>query len=198
MTSNHIGLGIKLASMVSIMLLASINARAHCDGIDGPVVKSAITALQTGNVNHVLIWVQVKDEPEVKTAFQKTITVRKLGVEARELSDMYFFETLVRLHRAGEGESYTGLKPAGRDLGPIIPAADKAIESGSIEPLLKLFPAKLHSGIRERFNLANSRKSFDPDDVGAGRLFVKTYVEFIHYVEELYTDGLSDHQHHRS
>lgn len=56
MTSNHIGLGIKLASMVSIMLLASINARAHCDGIDGPVVKSAITALQTGNVNHVLIW----------------------------------------------------------------------------------------------------------------------------------------------
>ena len=198
MTSKDIGLAIEKASMVSILLFASIDAGAHCDGMNGPVVKSALKALQTGNVNHVLIWVQEKDELEVKTAFQKTVTVRKLSVEARELSDLYFFETVVRLHRAGEGEPYTGLKPAARDLGPIIPAADKAIESGSIEPLLKLFPAKLHAGIRERFNLANSRKSFDPDDVGAGRRFVKVYVEFIHYVEELHTDGMSDQQHHRS
>ena len=29
---------------------------------------------------------------------------RKLGGEARALADHHFFETLVRLHRAGEGE----------------------------------------------------------------------------------------------
>ena len=45
------------------------------------------------------------------------------SAEARELADRYFFETLVRIHRAGEGAPYTGLKPAGRDLGPAVPAA---------------------------------------------------------------------------
>jgi hypothetical protein len=27
------------------------------------------------------------------------------------LADTHFFETVVRLHRLGEGESFTGLKP---------------------------------------------------------------------------------------
>src|ERR1051326_7561606 len=105
-------------------------AIAHCDGLDGPVVKAAQKALESGNVNPVLIWVLKKDEGEIKKAFQKTLAVRKLNPQAKELADMYFFETLVRIHRAGEGEPYTGLKPAGRDLEPAIPAADKAIESG--------------------------------------------------------------------
>ncbi|HZD40652.1 MAG TPA: DUF6448 family protein, partial [Terriglobales bacterium] len=92
-------------------------AIAHCDGLDGPVVKAAQNALQTGNVDLVLIWIRPKDEKEIRTAFQKTLAVRQLNPQARELADMYFFETLVRVHRAGEGAPYTGLKPPGRDLG---------------------------------------------------------------------------------
>lgn len=61
--------------------------------------------------------------------------MRKLSLEARQLADMHFFETLVRLHRAGEGAGFTGLKPAGRDLGPAIPAADKALRDANVEPL---------------------------------------------------------------
>lgn len=102
---------------------------AHCDGLDGPVVKAAQKALDSGNLNPVLIWVKKTDEAEIKNVFQKTLAVRKLNPQAKELADTYFFEMLVRIHRAGEGASYTRLKPAGRDLGPAIPAADKAIES---------------------------------------------------------------------
>jgi hypothetical protein len=47
---------------------------------------------------------------------------------------VYFFETRVCVHREGEGAAYTGLKPAGLDLGPDIPAADKALESGNPGP----------------------------------------------------------------
>ena len=100
------------------MLLSTTSALAHCDGMDGPVVRAAQKALEAGDVNLVLIWVQKKDEQTIKDAFQKTLEVRKLDPKARELADMYFFETLVRIHRAGEGESYTGIKPAGQDLGP--------------------------------------------------------------------------------
>ena len=114
-----------LAVLAAAAFLAPQTAKAHCDGLDGPVVKAAQKALAEGNVNLVLIWVQQNDEAEIKHAFEKTLAVRKLNAEAKELADLYFFETLVRIHRAGEGAPYTGLKPAGRDLGPAIPASDK-------------------------------------------------------------------------
>lgn len=159
---------------------------AHCDGLDGPVVKAAQKALETGNVSLVLIWVQKKDEGEIKKAFQKILAVRKLNPQAKELADTYFFETLVRIHRAGEGASYTGLKPAGRDLGLAIPAADKALENGKVEPLLKLVTEAVQAGIREQFKQVMAKKKFGKDDVEAGREYVETYVQFIHYVERVY------------
>lgn len=187
-----------VASLLLVpVFFAPASTLAHCDGMDGPVVKAAQKALKTGNVNLILIWVQKKDESEMRTAFHNTLAVRKLSAKAREVADMYFYETVVRLHRAGEGEPYTGLKPAGRDLGLAIPAADKAIETGSLDPLLKLFPVNTHDGIRERFNLAIARKNFNQNAVDAGREYVKAYVDLIHYVEYLHAEAenLSPHQH---
>lgn len=175
-----------VSAVISALLLAPTAAFSHCDGLDGPVVKAARKALETGNVNLVLIWVQKQDEMAIKEAFQKTIAVRKLNPEARELADMYFFETLVRIHRAGEGAPYTGLKPAGRDLGPAIPAADKALDSGSEKALVKLLTESVQGGVIEHFKEVLARKKFDNNDVEKGRAFIKAYVEFIHFVERIY------------
>jgi hypothetical protein len=175
--------------LTSILLAAPSavgRAYAHCDGMDGPVVKAAQQALATGNVNLALIWVQANAEVEVKKAFERTLAVRRLGPTAQELADLYFFETLVRVHRAGEGEPYTGLKPAGRDLGPAIPAADKAIESGSAEPLAKMLTDAAGVEVRERFKTVRAHRSYTTNDVAGGREYVKSYVEFLHYVEGLY------------
>jgi hypothetical protein len=159
---------------------------AHCDGMDGPVVNAAQKSLQTGNVNFVLIWVQPEDEEEIRSSFRKTLSVRKLSPEAKELADRYFFETVVRIHRAGEGAPYTGLKPAGRDLGPAIPAADKAIETGSAEQVQHLLQHGVEEGVDRHFKNVMARKNFDPDDVQAGREYVKEYVSFIHYVKHVH------------
>jgi hypothetical protein len=78
------------------------------------------------------------------------------------------------------------LKPAGRDLGPAIPAGDKALETGSAEPLLKLLTDTMHNGLHETFSEAKSKKNFNQNDVEAGREYVKAYVTFIHYVEGIY------------
>lgn len=171
---------------LALLVLMPNPALGHCDGMDGPVVKAAERALETGNVNLVLIWVQKADEVEIRKAFDQTMTVRKLGSEAKALADRYFFETLVRLHRAGEGAPYTGLKPAGRDLGPAIPAADRAIETSSAGPLLKLLTDTVDAGINEHFKHAMAKKNFDRNDVESGREYVKAYVEFVHYVERVY------------
>jgi hypothetical protein len=174
------------AIVCALALGTPSRALAHCDGLDGPVVKAAQQALDTRNVALVLIWVQSTDEPEIRAAFEHTLAVRALSPQAKELADQYFFETLVRVHRTGEGAPYTGVKPAGRDLGPAIPAADKAIDDGSIEPVATLLTDAMNAALREHFNEALSAKAFKPNDVVAGREYVKAYVEFIHYVERLH------------
>lgn len=183
--------------LLAAMPLAPAAALAHCDGMDGPVVKAAQKALAEGNVNRVLIWVQPDDETAIKTAFHKTLAVRKLSPEAKELADMYFFETLVRIHRAGEGAPYTGLKPAGRDLGPVIPAAESAIADGKVEPLLKLLPAAAHAGIPKHFKEVLARKNFKVDDVPAGRAYVEAYVTFMHAAEGAYGGEHAEAGEHR-
>jgi hypothetical protein len=153
-------------------------AQAHCDSLDGPVVNAARAALTESNVNLVLIWVQPDDESAIKHAYEKTLAVRRLNAEARELADMYFFETLVRVHRAGEGAPYTGLKPAGTDFGPSIPATDKALATGDVKPVLKLLSEKTEHGVRELFQETLAKKKFDKNNVQGGRGFVKAYVEY--------------------
>jgi hypothetical protein len=169
-----------------VILIAPARVLAHCDGLDGPVVKAAQRALDTRNPAFALIWVQAKDEPEIRTALERTLAVRALSPQAKELADRFFFETVVRVHRAGEGAPFTGLKPAGRDLGQAIPAADKAIEEGSVESVVKLVTAVMQERLREYFNEVIGAKEFQAGDVAAGRAYVKAYVEFIHYVERLY------------
>lgn len=174
------------AAIFAALLLAPVTTFAHCDGLDGPVVKAARQALDTGNVNLVLVWVQKSDEAAIKNAFQKAASIRKLSPAAKEMADNYFFETLVRVHRTGEGASYTGLKPAGRDLGPAIPVGDKALETGSVEPLVKLLTDAVQKGLREQFKVVMSKKNYSKDNIAAGRESIEAYVEYIHYVERLY------------
>ena len=159
---------------------------AHCDTMNGPVVKAAQKALETGNVNLVLVWIQKKDETEIKKAFEQTLAVRKLSPLAKEMADMYFFETLVRIHRAGEGEPYTGVKPADTEVEPGIHMADEAVEKGSGEELVKNLNEEMHKNLHALFTEVKGTKSYKPDDIEAGRRFVKAYVTFIHYVEMLY------------
>ncbi len=183
---------------ISVMtaLLVSGSVFAHCDGLDGPVVKVAQEALETGNVNLVLIWVKKDDEAAIEKAFRQALAVRKLSAEAKDMADMYFFETLVRIHRAGEGAPYTGLKPAGRDLGPAIPAADKALEDGSIEPVVKLLTGLVEGGLREHFQAAMDQKKFNKDEAETGREYIRNYVTFIHYVEGIYQAAQSSARGH--
>ena len=174
------------AALSAALMFVATPASAHCDGLDGPVVTAAKVALETGEVNRVLVWVKPGDEPVIREAFGKAREVRELSGSAKELADHSFYETLVRVHRAGEGEPYTGLKPAGRDLGPALPAGDKAVETGSLKPVVKLLTESVHHGIEQRYNRMMALKDYRPDDVAAGQEYVQAYVEYIHAVEKIY------------
>jgi hypothetical protein len=168
-----------------LCVVGSKNAFAHCDTLDGPVVQTARIALEKGDITPLLKWVKADDEKEIRVAFQKTLAVRAKGAEAKELADMYFFETLVRIHRAGEGAPYTGLKP-GAAVDPAVALADKALESGSVDKLVGVLSKAMSNGISERFQHASETRKHADDSTAAGREFVKAYVIFTHYVEGLH------------
>jgi hypothetical protein len=158
---------------------------AHCDTLDGPVVKDARAALELRDVTAVLKWVKADKEAEVREAFRHVLGVRALGSEARALADGFFFETLVRIHREGEGASYTGLKPAGAGIDPAIAASDEALDTGAIDHLVRMVLEQAGRGLRERFAHAAEAKRHAGESVEKGRAYVGAYVEFVHYAERL-------------
>ena len=178
-----------------LFTVMSENAFAHCDTLDGPVVQTARIALEKGDVTPLLKWVQADDEKEIRVAFQKTLIVRAKGAEAKELADMYFFETLVRIHRAGEGAPFTGLKP-GEAVDPAVALADKALETGSVDKLIDVLTKAMADGIRERFQYTKKTQKHADDSVAAGRDFVKAYVIFTHYAEGLHAIIKANSDHH--
>jgi hypothetical protein len=159
-------------------------AWAHCDSLDGPVARDAMVALEKGDPATVLKWVRKEDESEIREAFQLALAVRAKGADAKTLADRYFLETLVRVHRAGEGEGFTGLKPAG-SVDPGIAAADAALRSGSPKELARRLASAIDEGVRKRFALALERSKHNAESVDAGRSYVEAYVDYIHFVESV-------------
>lgn len=176
-------------------LLPAGNAVAHCDTLGGPVVESAKAALESGDIMPVLKWVRSEDEAEIRNVFERVISVREKGDDARLLADMYFFETLVRIHRAGEGAPYTGLKPAG-DVEPVIKEANVALDNGKVDELAESISSEVEHGVREHFKRTYEAKQHADDNVESGRKFVEAYVEFTHYVERLHEVAAGRDVHH--
>jgi hypothetical protein len=140
-----------IAAIIAAGLLFQVqSAQAHCDSLDGPVAKAVYKALDDGNVNPVLAYAPATAEAEIRAAFEKSRKVRGLGAEARMLADQDFMETVIRLHRAGEGATYTGLKPAGIDYGPVVPAAEHAVETGDLAKLKAVLTEEIEHALRER------------------------------------------------
>src|SRR5690606_10301509 len=99
-------------------------------------------------------------------------------------------ETTVRLHRAGEGAAYTGLKPAGIDYGPAIPAADRAVATGKLSKVKAMIDHEVEHGLQARLAhvRAAQKAPIEPkkaSDVAAARERASAELGFVTYVESL-------------
>lgn len=180
--------------LFSVLFFSSTVTFAHCDTMDGPVVADAKKAITENNVNYVLKWVRPQDEAEIKEAFNFSMKVRVLSPEAKKLSDKYFFETLVRVHRSGEGVPFTGVKPSGTPIDEKILAADKSIALGNLSPLKDLVPKEKIPELTTRFAKVMSLRKFSVNNVAAGREYIEAYVQFFHFAEGE-VEGYDAHSH---
>lgn len=171
------------AVIAGLLILFTKKAYAHCDTMDGPAVKDGEKALETGNINYAYKWIFEEYEDELKEVFEKALKARKLGAEAKEVADRWFLENFVRIHRAGEGAAYDGLKPSGFELEPVVVAADKSIDIGDMSPLKGLVTDEEYHALEEKFDKAIALKDFDINDVKAAREYVNAYVTFFKMAE---------------
>ncbi len=173
-----------IATVASLGMLAGLSgpALAHCDSVDGPVVHDAQRAIDEENVTPVLKWVTPEDEDQIRSVFEKTLAVRAESDAAMEVADRYFYETLVRVHRASEGEGFTGLKPAG-SVAPAIAAADNALENGEVGPLAEDLASAVRNNVEERFAEAYEKRQTAEESVEQGREYVEAYVQFTKFAE---------------
>lgn len=175
--------------LTALALFAPSTACAHCDTMNGPVIPEAKAALEKGDVTPILKWVKQDNEEELKAAFARAVAVRAKGPEAKELADQYFLETLVRLHRAGEGAPYTGIKD--EPVEPIVALADKALADGTSDEMIKKIIAHMTRAVQEKFQTAMETRKNKDKSVEAGREFVEAYVTYMHYVEGIHAAILS-------
>jgi hypothetical protein len=174
-----------IAAVAAVTFAIPRIAAAHCDTLDGPVIQDAHKALAAKEITPVLKWVKAKDEKTVKAAFKKALAAKGAQAEAAHNT---FFATLVKIHRAGEGAPFTGLKPAGA-VEPAVAEADKALASGSADALVKLVTDDITAGIKQRYARTVAAYRHKDESVALGREFVEAYVEFTHYVEKLHREA---------
>jgi hypothetical protein len=181
---------IAVVAAVGLSLGATTTPQAHCDSIDGPVAKAVHKALESGNVNPALAYAPATAEDEIRAAFERSRKVRGLSADARNLADQAFMETVIRLHRAGEGAAYTGFKPAGIDYGPVIPAAEHAVETGDLSKLKAVLDHEIEHALHERIAhvRALAKASLEPTtlaEVHHARERVSAELGFITFAETI-------------
>lgn len=174
-----------LIAALSAALVFPVSSFAHCDSVAGPVAKDVKQALESGQLSPVLKWIRPADEPELQSAFNRALLVRKNGGDAASLADQFFLETAVRLHRASEGESYTGLKSALVAEHSAPGLVDEALQTGSFGPVRIFAMSATKAELDKRIEaLERARKSADTSPE-LGREYVRRYIELVHYVERL-------------
>ena len=184
--------------LFSILFFSSQAVSAHCDSYDGPLIKDALKAIESNDVNLVLKWVDEQHEEEITSLFNKTIRLKTEDKEIYQIVEKHFLETLVRLHREGEGAPFTGLKPAG-SASKIVVMADDALAKGDINDLSEKLSSHMQHIINEKFNRVLESSKTKDNSITEGRQYVAAYVEYTHYLETVHgvIAGTLNHSEHK-
>ena len=108
------------------------------------------------------------------------------------MADRWFFETAVRVHRAGEGAPFTGLKPAGLDVGPVVPAAARSVETGSAEELVDVLCEGIREQVERRHRHALALKEHAGEDVVHARAYVEAMLGLQAWAHTVYRQAMAD------
>ena len=174
-----------LMALFALALLFPQNGYSHCDSYDGPVIQDALKALEKNDVKLVYKWISEEQEAEITGLFNKTYKYKKKDKEIYQLLEKHFLETLVRLHREGEGAPYTGIKPAGSTK-QIIQLTDTALFEKDLPTLLNRLNTHIGKVVQEKYEKVAALYDVKDQSPENGRAYVAAYVDYTHTVEAIH------------
>lgn len=183
---------------VLLMMFSSIGllpwvAFAGDDPMDKRVAEDARETLDTGNVNPTLKWIEEGQETELMEAFANTQAKRSRGEDSRETADQEFIETAIKLFHQRKRPEFTGLRTAGTSPEGIVAEAEKALDEDNPAGLVRMLQADVKRGLTEHFARVSSAVRHKDESVEAGRAYVKAYIDYVHFVRDLYPDSGTTH-----
>lgn len=194
MKTKH-NVGKSLFVLAAFFILSIFQVSAHCDSYDGPVIQDALKALEQNKVELVLKWVEPKYEKEITEKFEQTLRLKSKNAELNKILETSFLETLVRLHREGEGASYTGIKPAG-SMTPLVEMADNSLVVKNIDHVVKSVNDHLAHVLKTKYEKVMNLSKTKDESIEKGREYVMAYVDYTHTLEALEHILSEDALHH--
>lgn len=152
---------------------------------DGTVLKAAQMALDTGNVNYILIWIPEASEKTLKNLFESTFCKLRSGKDVKGVAVNWYYNTVKRIHRANKRMFFERLKPSGFDERKVIVKVKKAIQTGNCDELIGIIPEILEDDFRNRFYHVMKKKNHDTNNIVDGRTYVAALTDFIIYLYDI-------------
>ena len=160
---------------------------------NGPVMRAAKMALETGNANYILIWVPEESENTLKNLIEKTCCERSSRKNIQNLAINWYFQTVSRLKYANGWPHCPGMKSERSDEKPIVLMVERAIETGNIEEIIGVIPCTHAGDVRQRFHHVMDKRNYNVDNIADGRAYVSSFIDLIVYLNNLYT-SISDEE----
>jgi len=148
-------------------------------------MHAARMALETGNADHILIWIPDESENVLKNPVEKRCCMPRIRKNAHpEITDGYF-STVRCLHSAGNGSLNldTSAKTPGEK--KTIFLVERACETACFSDLTALVPVSSQAEMHRHFNELVKKKNFDLKDITAGRWYNSALAGFIALVNTI-------------
>lgn len=170
----------------------------HHNQLNAQVIKAAKMALDSGNVNYILIWVPEESENKLKNLLEKTCCESSTRDNIQNRAVDWYFKTVNRLHYASGWTSCPGMKSESIDENPIVLKVERAIETGNINEIFGVIPDTPTGDVRRRFCDVMNKKNYNVNNIAAGRDYVSSFIDLIVYLHNLPAEnfGRTGHEVH--
>lgn len=146
---------------------------------NGPVMRAAKMALETGNVDYILIWVPEESANTLKNLLEKTCCERTTRRKARNHSVEWYMQTINRLHSEYFRPHDLNISTKTAEERRTILQVEKACETGNFDEIATVMQVTSDEEIRRRFNEVLDKSDYDVDNIAAGRAYVSAFTDFI-------------------
>lgn len=162
----------------------------HCDSLNRPVVTAARRALEASDADVILPFVPADGAAEVRDAFDRTLGHRARRPKRWPTAGSSKLPSGCTV--PAKARPFTGLKPAGLDVGPVIPAAERALDSGSPDELIDVLCVSVRDQVTQRHHHAMAFKTHAGEGVESAREYVEATLGLEVWAHSVYKQVLAD------